>query len=181
MARYSISDNREFNPNPFPSLQGTDLHSQAQNTTLRWTHIYTPKLLNVAQASYYNSPFLFGPVLPGFDLLTQAGVQGFNDPPITPVKSFPTINLSGYQGFQGSPSDQRPKSIIIHTWQFSDSMTYTTGRHELKFGMEWLYRHDAFIIGQNSVGNFSLESFTKDSHPGRLWNLLYVSRYQPAQ
>lgn len=155
MARYSISDNREFNPNPFPSLNGTDLHSQAQNTTLRWTHLFTPKLLNVAQASYYNSPFLFGPVLAGFDLQSQAGVLGFNDPLITPVKSFPTINLSGYQGFQGSPSDQRPKSIIIHTWQYSDSMTYNLSRHELKFGMEWLHRRDAFIIGQNSVGNFS--------------------------
>jgi hypothetical protein len=155
MGRYSISDNREFNPNPFPSLQGTDLHSQAQNTTLRWTHIFTPKLLNVAQVSYYNSPFLFGPVLPGFHLLSQAGVAGFNDPLITPVKSFPTIGISGYQGFQGSPSDQRPKSIIIHTWQYSDSMTYNLGRHDLKFGMEWLHRWDGFIIGQNSVGNFS--------------------------
>ena len=155
MARYSIADNREFNPNPFPALNGTDLHSQAQNTTLRWTHIFTPKLLNVAQGSYYNSPFLFGPVLAGFDLQSQAGVLGFNDPLITPVKSFPNINLSGYQGFQGSPSDQRPKSIIIHTWQFSDSMTYNLGRHELKFGAEWMHRHDAFIIGQNSVGNFS--------------------------
>ena len=155
MARYSISDNREFNRNPVPSLQGTDLHSQAQNTTLRWTHIFTPKLLNVAQASYYNSPFLFGPVLAGFDLQSQAGVLGFNDPLITPVKSFPTINLSGYQGFQGSPSDQRRKSIIIHTWQFSELHDLHLGRHELKFGMEWLHRRDAFIIGQNSVGNFS--------------------------
>jgi len=155
MARYSISDNRESNPNPFPSLGSTDLHSQAQDTTLRWTHIFTPKLLNVAQASYYNSPFLFGPVLPGFDLQSQAGVLGFDDPVITPVKGFPTINLSGYQGFQGSPSDQRPKSIIIHTWQFSDSTTYNIGRHELKSGMEWLHRRDGFIIGNNSVGNFS--------------------------
>ncbi|MFL6450520.1 MAG: carboxypeptidase regulatory-like domain-containing protein [Bryobacteraceae bacterium] len=155
MARYSIADNREFNPNPFPALNGTDLHSQAQNTTVRWTHMFGPKLLNVAQGSYYNSPFLFGPVLAGFDLQSQAGVLGFNDPLITPVKSFPTINLSGYQGFQGSPSDQRPKSIIIHTWQFSDSLNYNLGRHDLKFGAEWMHRHDAFIIGQNSVGNFS--------------------------
>ena len=155
MARHSISDSRESNPNPFPALGSTDLHSQAQNTTLRYTHIFTPKLLNVAQASYYNSPFLFGPVLPGFDLQSQAGVLGFEDPIITPVRSFPNINLSGYQSFQGSPSDQRPKRIIIHTWQFSDSMTYTVGRHELKFGMEWLYRHDAFSISQNSNGNFS--------------------------
>ncbi len=155
MARYSIADNSESNPNPFPTLGSTALHSQAQNTTLRYTHIFNPKLLNVAQVSYYKSPFLFGAVLPGFDLQQNAGVLGFEDPTIVPVKSFPNINLSGYQSFQGSPSDQRPKSINIHTWQFSDSMTYNIGRHELKFGMEWLYRHDAFSISQNSNGNFS--------------------------
>ncbi len=155
MGRYSMSDSSEFNPNPFPSLRGTDLHSRAQDTTVRWTHLFGPSLLNTAQVSYYDSPFLFGEVLPGFDLQAQAGVLGFSDPIITPRKSFPNINLTGYQAFQGSPSDQRPKNIIIHTWQFSDSMAKTLGRHELKFGMEWMHRWDGFSIGQNSVGNFS--------------------------
>jgi hypothetical protein len=34
-------------------------------------------------------------------------------------------------------------------------MTYNRGQHELKFGAEVLHRWDGFIIGQNSVGNFS--------------------------
>ena len=57
MARYSISDSSEFNPNPFPSLKGTDLHSRAQDTTARWTHVFGPSLLNVAQAAYYDRRF----------------------------------------------------------------------------------------------------------------------------
>jgi hypothetical protein len=163
MARYSIANSTEFNPNPYPALQGTELHSSAQDTTLRWTHIFNPKLLNVGQASYYNSPFLFGVVLPGFNE-AAAGIQGFSDPTITPIQSFPNISLSGYQGYQGSPSDQRPKHIIIHTWQFLDSMTYSLGRHELKFGMEWMHRRDAFSIGQNSNGNFSfVGTYTGDA------------------
>lgn len=163
MARYSIANNTEFNPNPYPALRGTDLHSSAQDSTASWTHVFGPTLLNAAQVSYYNSPFLFGVVLPGFDL-AQVGVLGFEDPVITPVKSFPNINLSGYQGFQGSPSDQRPKNIIIHTWQYTDSMTWNKGRHEIKFGMEWMHRRDAFSIGQNSVGNFSfVGTYTNDA------------------
>jgi hypothetical protein len=169
MGRYSMSDSTEFNPNPYPSLKGTDLHSRAQNTTVRWTHIFSPTFLNNAQIAYYDSPFLFGVVLPGFDLQSQAGVLGFSDPVITPVKSFPNINLTGYQGFQGSPSDQRPKNIIIHTWQYSDSATKTLGRHELKFGMEWMHRRDAFSIGQNSVGNFSfVGTYTGDAYADML-------------
>ena len=165
MGRYSMSDNTEFNPNPYPALKGTDLHSRAQDTTVRWTHIFSPTLLNNAQVAYYDSPFLFGVVLPGFDLLTDAGVAGFEDPVLTPIKSFPNINLSGYQGFQGSPSDQRPKNIIIHTWQFSDSMNKQVGRHDIKFGMEWMHRRDAFSIGQNSVGNFSfVGGYTGDAY-----------------
>ncbi|HKD06781.1 MAG TPA: carboxypeptidase-like regulatory domain-containing protein [Bryobacteraceae bacterium] len=163
MARYSIANNNEFNPNPFPALQGTTLHSSAQDTALMWTHMFGPSLLNVAQVSYYNSPFLFGVVLPGFDL-AQVGVLGFEDPALTPVKSFPNISLSGYQGFQGSPSDQRPKHITVKNYQYSDSMTWNKGRHEIKFGFEWLHRRDAFSIGQNSVGNFSfVGTYTGDA------------------
>jgi hypothetical protein len=163
MARYSIANSTEFNPNPFPALQGTELHSSAQDSTIRWTHIFTPKLLNVAQAGYYNSPFTFGVVLPGFNE-TAAGILGFSDPLITPIQSFPNISLSGYQGYQGSPSDQRPKHIVIHTWQFSDGLTYNLGKHELKFGMEWMYRRDAFTIGQNSNGSFSfVGTYTGDA------------------
>ena len=163
MARYSIANSVEFNPNPYPALEGTNLHSSAQDSTLRWTHIFGPKLLNVGQAAYYNSPFLFGVVLPGFNE-TAAGILGFTNPVITPIQSFPNINLSGYQGYQGSPSDQRPKHIIIHTWQFQDSLTYSIGRHEIKFGMEWMHRRDAFSIGQNSNGNFSfVGTYTGDA------------------
>ncbi|MDQ2777404.1 MAG: carboxypeptidase-like regulatory domain-containing protein [Acidobacteriota bacterium] len=163
LARYSIANSTEFNPNPFPALQGTELHSSAQDSTIRWTHIFTPKLLNVAQVSYYNSPFTFGVVLPGFNE-TAAGILGFSDPVITPIQSFPNISLSGYQGYQGSPSDQRPKHIVIHTWQYSDGLTYTLGKHELKFGMEWMYRRDAFTIGQNANGSFSfVGTYTGDA------------------
>ena len=169
MGRYSMSDSSEFNPNPFPALKGTSLHSRAQDTTVRWTHVFGPSLLNTAQVAYLDSPFLFGEVLPGFDLQAQAGVLGFSDPVITPRKSFPNISLTGYQAFQGSPSDQRPKNIIIHTWQFTDSVTKTIGRHELKFGMEWMHRRDAFSIGQNSVGNFSfVGTYTGDAYADML-------------
>jgi hypothetical protein len=124
MARYSIADNNEFDPNPYPALQGTDLHSKAQDVTLRWTHLFTPKLLNVAQASYYDSPFVFGTVLPGVDVDAAAGIQGFSNPVITPFQSFPLINISGYQGYQGSPSDQRPKQPVSKWPAFQDRILY---------------------------------------------------------
>lgn len=155
MARYSVSSNYEFSPNPFPDLKGSDLHSKAQDETLRWTHVFGPRLINVFQASYYDSPFIFGAIGPGVDVNGMAGIKGFSDPVVTPEQSWPVVNITGYQAFQGSPSDQRPKYMRIRHWELNNAQTFTRGRHELKYGMEWMHRNDGFHIGQNSVGNWS--------------------------
>jgi hypothetical protein len=155
MARYSVSSNYEFGPNPFPALKGSDLHSKAQDWTMRWTHIFGPRLQNVAQGSFYDSPFIFGAIGPGINVNGMAGIKGFSDPVVTPEQSWPVINITGFQGFQGSPSDQRPKYMRIRHVDLSDAVNHMRGRHEMKFGMEWQHRNDGFHIGQNSVGNWS--------------------------
>ena len=155
MAHYSVSSNLEINPNPFPAVPATNLHSKAQDWTARWIHIFTPAVLNSLQASFYDSPFIFSAVGPGVNVNGMAGIQGFSDPTVVPQQSWPTIGISGYQGFQGSPSDQRPKYIRIRHVEFSDIMSYTRGSHELKFGVEEMHRNDGFHIGQNDVGNWS--------------------------
>jgi hypothetical protein len=155
MAHYSVSSNYETNPNPFPAVPATNLHSKAQDWTARWAHIFSPAMLNVFQASFYDSPFIFGAVGPGVNVNGMAGIQGFDNPTVVPEQSWPTIGISGFQGFQGSPSDQRPKYMRIRHVEFSDVMSYTRGRHEMKFGVEEMHRNDGFHIGQNSVGNWS--------------------------
>ena len=157
MARYSVSSSYESSPNPFPAVPATDLHSKAQDYTVRWTKILSPTIQNVAQAALYDSPFIFGAVGPGVNINGMAGIQGFEDPTVVPEQSWPTIGISGYQGFQGSPSDQRPKYMRIRHLQLSDSINFVHGRHEMKAGMEWLHRNDGFHIGQNSVGNWSFQ------------------------
>jgi hypothetical protein len=157
MARYSVSSSYESSPNPFPTVPATNLHSKAQDYTVRWTKILSPTIQNVAQAALYDSPFIFGAVGPGVNINGMAGIQGFENPTVVPEQSWPTIGISGYQGFQGSPSDQRPKYMRIRHLQLSDSINVVRGRHEMKAGMEWLHRNDGFHIGQNSVGNWSFQ------------------------
>lgn len=165
MARYSISSNYEFSPTPFPSQKGSNLHSKAQDETVRWTHVFSQALLNVVQAANYDSPFLFGTVGPGFNVNGLAGIQGFDNPIVVPEQSWPTIGMSGYQGFQGSPSDQRPKYMRVRHLQLTDTVSYTRGKHDMKFGMEWMHRNDGFHIGQNSVGNWNfLGTYTGNAY-----------------
>ncbi|MDQ6663372.1 MAG: carboxypeptidase-like regulatory domain-containing protein [Acidobacteriota bacterium] len=152
LARYSISDSNESNALNYPALGGTELKSKAQDATMRWTHIFGPNVLNAAQVSWYDSPFVFGTVLTGQNINDQAGIQGFDNPIVTPVQSMPNINLTGYATLQGSPFDGRPKAIKVRTWNESDSVSWIHGKHEIKFGGELLNIWSGFSVGQNSVG-----------------------------
>ncbi len=155
MNRYSIADNSERDPNPFPALKFFNLNSRVQNETLRWSHIFTPSWINTAQFGYYRSIFLFGGTLQGENIDEEAGIRGFSNPVVVPTPSFPQIDLSPFAAFLGSPSDQRPKSNRIRTWQYADTVSYARARHDLKFGAEWYHQTHGFFNGSRSVGAFS--------------------------
>jgi hypothetical protein len=160
--RYSINNNDENDPNPYLTLGAFPLTSRAQNANISLNHIFTPQLLNEARVSYYRSYFYFGGTLQGTNFNQLAGVQGFDD--TTSIYSFPQIALTGYSTFTGSPSDQRPKQNRIRNLQYADNLSYTVGRHSLKFGAELIHQTAAFINGSNSVGAFNfLGTYTGDA------------------
>ncbi len=152
MARYSISDSFEHNALNYPALNGTDLKSKAQDATLRWTRVVSPNIVNEAQLSWYDSPFIFGTVLGGQNINGMAGIVGFSNPIITPAQSMPNINLTGYATLQGSPFDGRPKAIKVRTLQGGDTVSWIRGKHEFKFGGELMNIWAGFSVGQNATG-----------------------------
>lgn len=161
MGRYSIADNQESDPNPYPTLGAFPLRSRGQNALLAETHIFSPRWINEARVSYYRSYFDFGGTLEGQDINAQAGVQGFAS---IPFPGFPQISVSGYSNFNGSPSDSRPKQNRIRAWQYLDSVTYTTGKHNVKFGYELTHNTNTFISGSTSMGTFAfLGTYTGDA------------------
>jgi hypothetical protein len=151
--RYSITDNTESDPNAFPAIGRADLHSRAQNGVLSENHIFSPNWINSAKASYYRSIFLFGPYYPGHNVNAEAGVVGFDD--LTSIYGFPNINITGFTGYAGSPSDSRPKSNRIRDWVYADTVSYTNGRHDIKFGAELTHQTLAYFNGSNSEGTFN--------------------------
>ncbi|MGD0778697.1 MAG: carboxypeptidase-like regulatory domain-containing protein, partial [Candidatus Solibacter sp.] len=115
MGHYTINNNSEIDPNPFPALGTTSLYSRAQDATLSLTHVFGPRWFNEARFAYYRSLFLYPAMLQGTNFNQEAGVQGFND--TTSIYGFPQITLSNYATYTGSSSDQRPKSNLVRTWQ----------------------------------------------------------------
>ena len=153
MARYSINNNDEIDPNPFTTLGAFPLFSRGQNATTSLTHVFSPRWVTDARLSYYRSYFLFGPTLGGTNFNQQAGVKGFDD--TTSIYSFPQITMSGFATFNGSPFDQRPKSNRHKNWQYADNVSYSSGRHSVKFGAEMVQETAAYVNGSRSVGVFN--------------------------
>jgi hypothetical protein len=160
MGRYSISNNQETDPNPYPAIGNFPLQSRGQNATIDLTHIFNPQWINDARVSYYRSYFNFAGALQGQDINGMAGVRGFEG---IPEPGFPQIAISGYSNFTGSPSDSRPKQNRVRSWQYADSVTYVTGKHNMKFGWELTHNTNTFISGSTSMGTFSfLGTYTGD-------------------
>ncbi len=162
LARYSIADNQETDPNQFPALKSQDLHSRAQNFAFSETHTFGTHWINDASASYYRDYFLFGPILGGTNYTQEAGITGFEQVEKSP--SFPYISLSGYSSFNGSGNGDFPKSNRIRTWEYADTVEYTRGRHDVRFGGQmWVQRH-SFYNGQYQEGQFGFTTqFTGDA------------------
>ncbi len=154
MGRYSINNQTEANPNAFPALGILQDHSRAQDFTLAYTHIFTSHLLNVAQFGYYRMLFIFGAPLPDtyFGLADQADYGGFED---QLYGGFPQIGISGYSSFTGAPSNQEPKRDHIRTFEYQDTLSYNSGKNDIKIGFQLYHNTDTYITGSDTQGTFN--------------------------
>src|SRR5713226_8755605 len=120
----------------FPELQHkwlSDIHTRAQVVGGSWIWTPTTRWVNEARAGYNR---LYQPTLPG-DLGTPASSYGLNTGVSGPFTGgLPRIGFAGYffpglGGFKW-PKFQGPDTIT----QFIDHVSYTAGKHALKFGGE---------------------------------------------
>ena len=169
MGRYSIVDNDEANPNSFPALGSPNNHSRGQSFSLALTHIFNPHWLNEARFGYYRMIFLFAGPLQGTRLDEKAGIQGLE---LQPYGGFPEIDMAGYSSFNGSPTNCLPKSNHVRSYQYSDTVTRSSGKHNIKMGMEWFHNILGYVNGGVSEGVFDFEgTYTGDGFADYLLGL----------
>jgi len=125
----------------FPELQSkwrSDIHTRAQVVGGSWAWTPSPRWVNEARFGYNR---LYQPTLPG-DLSTPGSSYGLDTGISGPFTGgLPRIGFGGYffpglGGFKW-PKFQGPDSIT----QVIDHVSYTAGKHALKFGGE-LHRND---------------------------------------
>ena len=110
-----------------------------ENTALALTydHMFTPTLLNEARATYFLSPTTQKSLLDGTNLATTYGIQNANIPGYPTTDGFPQIQMGSGEVTGGST--YKPLTAREKIYAIMDSISYTRGRHDFKFGYE--YRH----------------------------------------
>ena len=139
----------------FPELQQkwlSDIHTRAQVVGGNWIWTPSARLVNEARVGYNR---LYQPTLPG-DLNTPASAYGLDTGVSGPeTGGLPRIGFGGYffpglGGFKW-PKFQGPDSIT----QFVDHVSYTAGKHALKFGGELHYNKVTNAAYGNARGSIT--------------------------
>ncbi len=131
--RYSIIDGTQFNPIPTSgaSVPGFPVgqDQRAQNFVLQETHTFSPSMIGVFRFSYLRNKFLFGQHINP----TSPADLGFQYAPSLDIAvGPPSIQIAGYTTI-GNPITG-PRDTYENAFDYSGSLSWVHGRHELKFG-----------------------------------------------
>jgi len=127
------------------------------------THTFTPKLTNETRLAY------------------RRFVQTFPVPNVTfpGLDQFPNITLDDL-GINIGPDQNAPQFTVENSYQIVDQATYSTGRHSLKFGVDWrnIISPQSFV--QRARGDYqypNLDLYLRDVQPSFGERTVGVSNY----
>jgi hypothetical protein len=168
---YSFSNSNNPAVGVFPGWigGGTAGINHNDQATISDVHIFTPSLVNEARVGYlYNNSTQTGVGTQGASTATSIGLAMF---PVTP-QGFPSISMN-YSGATNGTAEfttfggGSPEFNDLQTEQLSDNVSWTHGRHSVKWGVD--ARKSLFEVlldglGQAIYGNtFSSSSDTANS------------------
>lgn len=130
---------------------GTTVTNGPKNFHIGWTHIINPLLANQARVAYGRATSNFAPQ---------------TDNPL------PRIQITGMASF--GLWEGLPQGRVQNTFQYSDMLTWTRARHNLKFGAEYHRIQAKSILDAFTRGIFTFASWT-DFAAGR--PLSYQQRF----
>lgn len=125
-------------PTSFPQFSWTrvrfNVHTVVQNT-----HVFSPTLVNTARVGFYKEKVTDGEEVYGVkpfkgdEAVSTIGLQGVNPQKLS-AQGFPRMNFSNYPALYTQPGGMR---LNDHNWGFADTVTWSKGRHVIKFGGEY--------------------------------------------
>jgi hypothetical protein len=144
-AHYAIATPLATNPSFFPKVTGgpgsgtsSTLDNRVQSVAGDWTHIFNPGLLNDLRAGFIRFkdatlPLDFGSniasSLPNGGVAIPNANHGGNSSGLT------KIQISNFQAL--GDSLWVPETIVENVYQLADTLSWTHGKHSLKFGADF--------------------------------------------
>jgi hypothetical protein len=146
---------------PPPAFSGEyDSNVQGKNTGATWNHIFSPSLILSLRGGWNFALFKRdNPAATNGELLNQKyGIPGGNN---TIPGGFSSMGITGYRsiGLGGfNPVDRDSQNR-----QLSGDLTWTTGRHNVKFGGSILRLQNNIFNIRNEIGNYTFNArYTTD-------------------
>jgi hypothetical protein len=131
--RYMYNNGTEFHPIPVSgaSVPGFPVGQtqRAQNFVAQETHTFSPTLIGIMRFSYLRNKFLYGERT---NHTTPASLGFQYSPSLDVAIGPPFIQVNGYTAV-GDPITG-PRNTYENAFDYSGSMSWVHGRHELKFG-----------------------------------------------
>ncbi len=131
-----------------PGFPGTARFTP-QTLTLGETHVFSAHLLNDFHASFVRTNFA-NPIFTRRDSLSSFG---FQYPSTFP--SYETIPFVSVTGFSALGNPQGPGIRISNTYELLDTVSYTAGRHNLKFGLDIRNTQYNITFGSGENGSYT--------------------------
>jgi hypothetical protein len=156
--RYSFGQASDFDPLPTggANVPGFPVatRQRAQNFVAQETHTFSPKVVGVFRASYLRNKFLLGNNVNR----TDPASLGFHyTPSLEDAIGPPFIQVGGYASI-GNPI-AGPRNTYQNTYDFSGSLTWVKGPHQLKFGGGYQYDQLNVLQGIATNGFFVFATF----------------------
>jgi outer membrane receptor protein involved in Fe transport len=149
---------------PFPNVS-QDWHWLGTNVIVKLTSTLTPRLVNDFQFGYSNNNLRYATSANSDPSIS--GRQGFTYTELFPETSgsFPSLNPVGpfldngpNAGANTLVQNTQPFSNRTDNFQYKDDLSYTFGKHNLKFGA--FFRFNRKREPANGGGNFTAGTFT---------------------
>ncbi|HXM20752.1 MAG TPA: carboxypeptidase regulatory-like domain-containing protein [Terriglobales bacterium] len=141
-AHYAIATPDATNPSNFPNVDGgagsgtsSTLNNRVQSLAGDWSHIFNPGLLNDLRAGFIRFRDATLPIDFGSNAGNTVGIPNADHPGTPNSSGLTKINISGYQ--QLGDSLWVPETIVENVYQLADTLSWTHGKHSLKFGIDF--------------------------------------------
>ena len=159
-ARYIFNDTFEAG-NPYWGNDQRDNLGRSQNFVSSWTHTFGSSVINELRGGWhkFGESEIFGTTNnPAFDIAGMMGLPGI----ARTAKYFgpPSISISGPEGAFSVFDLQRqigPRDRANQQYQFTDGLSWQSGKHFLKFGADLEHKNITFDQARDPRGSMTFD------------------------